>query len=399
MTAGSALHPKTVPERRYAMLTSPHADEPTICACPGCEEIVEQPADPGVTRIYHSRKCRTQARRLRREGEFAAMETVAVAPGPAPVATASSAEAIPVPAPAQASTSGRHRLAPGEFSPPLRHLRPSRLLASLRRRRPKVAVALLAIAIALVGVYLTQRSTGAAKHALPPSAAGRYFRPLLPGGTATTLLPDSRSPAAAARTGHTPRSSPKASLIATGSESTPAATRSASPHPSSSPKPSPKPSPRPSPQKPPKASPNSVLISFENGTAGGWAPTWGNITSTISTRTAYDGTHALLLQTSGNRYSAIDTTSSIQGLRTGDQVVYHIWSNGQAGGVRPFVEDGDFGVSFGQPGDTPLPSKAGWFTLTWKIPSVSSLQTIGMQVTNPGSGKLTLAVDALSWPR
>jgi hypothetical protein len=374
------------------MPTSPHADKPTICACPGCEEIVEQPADPGVTRIYHSRKCRTQARRLRREGEFAAMDTAAVTLSPDPAESPSSAAVTPVPAPAQAPASGRHRLVPGELSPPLRHPRPSRLLAPLSRRRPRAAVALLAIAIAVVGVYLTQRSTGAARHPLPPSAAGRYFGPI-PWGAATTPAPDSRSPAAAARSGHSPRPSATERLIATASA--PAATRSATPHPSSSPKPSPK----PSPQTSPKAPPNSVLISFEGGTAGGWAQTWGHITSTLSTRTAYDGTHALLLQASDNRYTAIDTTSGIQGLRTGDQVVYHIWSSGQAGGVRPFVEDGDFDVAFGQPGDTPLPSKAGWFTLRWKIPSVSGLQTIGMQVTNPGSGTLTLAVDALSWPR
>jgi hypothetical protein len=142
-----------------------------------------------------------------------------------------------------------------------------------------------------------------------------------------------------------------------------------------------------------------VLISFEGGTTDGWAQTWGHITSTVSTRTAYDGTHALLLQASDNRYTAIDTTSGIQRLRTGDQVVYHVWSSGQAGGVRPFVEDGDYGVYFGQPADTPLPAKAGWFTLKWKIPSVSGLKSIGMQVTNPGSGTLTLAVDALSWTR
>jgi hypothetical protein len=41
---------------------------------------------------------------------------------------------------------------------------------------------------------------------------------------------------------------------------------------------------------------------------------------------------------------------------------------------------------------------AGWFTLAWTIPPASSVLAIGLQVTNPGSGSLTLAVGGLSWP-
>jgi hypothetical protein len=140
------------------------------------------------------------------------------------------------------------------------------------------------------------------------------------------------------------------------------------------------------------------VISFEDGTADGWVPFWGDITGTATTKTAFAGTHSLLLTTTGDRYSAIGTTANIQRLQPGDQVIYHLWSSGQGGGVRPFVQDGGYGIHFSQSADVPLPSSAGWFTLRWTVPSVSGLRAVGMQVTNPGSGKLTLAIDALSWP-
>jgi hypothetical protein len=39
---------------------------PRICACPGCEEIVELPAGTGELPLYHSKECRYLARKLRR---------------------------------------------------------------------------------------------------------------------------------------------------------------------------------------------------------------------------------------------------------------------------------------------------------------------------------------------
>jgi hypothetical protein len=152
------------------------------------------------------------------------------------------------------------------------------------------------------------------------------------------------------------------------------------------------------PAQAPAATTNAAVISFEDGTSDGWSPFWGDVSDAASTLTAYAGAHSLMLTTSEDRYTAIGTTANIQGLKSGDEVVYHVWSSGQSGGVRPFAQDGDSGIIFGQPGDTPLPTKAGWFTLTWTVPSLSGLRGIGMQITNPGSGTLKLAVDALSWP-
>jgi hypothetical protein len=182
------------------------------------------------------------------------------------------------------------------------------------------------------------------------------------------------------------------SIAATGAPVTtgPVTTRPAAPAASSAPK------------APARTSANSsadsALISYEDGTADGWSPFWGDITGVVSTQTAYAGTHCLMLTTTGDRYSAIGTTTNLQGLKPGDEVIYHVWSSGQPGGVRPFAQDGDYDIYFGQPADTPLPARAGWFTLTWTVPSLSGLRAIGMQVTNPGSGSFRLAVDAMSWP-
>jgi hypothetical protein len=140
-----------------------------------------------------------------------------------------------------------------------------------------------------------------------------------------------------------------------------------------------------------------VLITFANGTEG-WSPFWGNITDTPVINPAFDGS-SLLLTASSDRYTAVGTTTDVAQLQPGDTVTYHVWSSGQPGSVRPFIQNDSFQEDFAGSADTPLPSSEGWFTLTWTVPATSSVKGIGMQVINPGSGSLTLAIGALSWPR
>jgi hypothetical protein len=75
-----------------------------------------------------------------------------------------------------------------------------------------------------------------------------------------------------------------------------------------------------------------------------------------------------------------------------------MWSDGVASGVRPFVQDDRFVVYFAQPDDYPLPAGPGWTTLSWPVPAVAAVHAVGLQVTNPGRGRLTIALDALEWP-
>jgi hypothetical protein len=164
----------------------------------------------------------------------------------------------------------------------------------------------------------------------------------------------------------------------------------AAPSPASSP-PSPKPSRSP---KHPGLVPRG-LISFEDG-AEGWKPLFGSIRSSPTTQVAYSGTHSLLI-TARSTYSAVGVENGLADLRPGDKVTFHIYSDGQNGGsVLPFAE------RWNQPEDladkVQLPPHRGWFTLTWIVPAVPEVDAIGIQVVHHGSGQLTLAIDALTWP-
>jgi len=123
---------------------------------------------------------------------------------------------------------------------------------------------------------------------------------------------------------------------------------------------------------------------------------YGSIRSSQSAQVAYSGSHSLRIVLRGADAAVGVENGSISQLRPGDTVTYHIWSDGQSGG-----RVGVFAETLNQPEDVaetvPLPTHRGWLTLTWTVPSVSKVDVIGVQVAHDGSGKLTLAIDALSW--
>lgn len=138
------------------------------------------------------------------------------------------------------------------------------------------------------------------------------------------------------------------------------------------------------------------LVSFEHGTDG-WHALWGGIRISPTTQVAYRGSHSLLI-TTRSAISALGVENgSVAHLRPGDKVTFHIYSYGQDASVEPFVQ---------QSADSPedvvesiqLPPRRGWSTVTWAVPAVRGIYAIGTQVTSHGSGRLTLAIDALSWP-
>ena len=137
------------------------------------------------------------------------------------------------------------------------------------------------------------------------------------------------------------------------------------------------------------------LISFENGTDG-WKPMFGSIRSAQTTQVAFSGSDSLLITARGT-YSAVGVETGLAGLRPGDKVTFHIYSDGQKGGsVLPFAERWNHPEDLAD--NVPLPSHPGWFTVTWVVPSVAQVDAIGIQVVHHGSGPLTLAIDALTWP-
>ena len=137
------------------------------------------------------------------------------------------------------------------------------------------------------------------------------------------------------------------------------------------------------------------LISFENG-ADGWKPLFGNVRSAPTTQVAYSGSHSLLI-TARSTYSAVGVENGLADLRPGDKVTFHIYAEGQHGGsVLPFAERWNRPEVLAD--KVQLPSHPGWLTVTWVVPSVPEVNAIGLQIVQHGSGPLTLAIDALTWP-
>lgn len=138
------------------------------------------------------------------------------------------------------------------------------------------------------------------------------------------------------------------------------------------------------------------LVSFEHGTDG-WRALWGGIRVSPTTQVAYSGSHSLLITTRSPISALGVDNGSVAHLRPGDKVTFHIYSYGQDASVEPFVQK-----SADSPEDVvesiQLPSRRGWSTVSWVVPPIPGIYAIGTQVTSHGSGRLTLAIDALSWP-
>jgi hypothetical protein len=417
-------------------------DQSQICACPGCDEVVVQ-SDPGNKRLYHSAECRRKARRLRhehRDADTADLLTMAATSGRpdtdlAPGAEQAAGEHAASAELASAELHGSQEL-PGSqalhdvarvseehadtdtttdpddsafWSPgggeadgfwdtdeeparqgprsPGRHRsvvsQPSRL------KRSHMAAIALTLAASAVGLGLIF-SQPAPRH---PLASDVQLHP--PGvGATQPASSSSSSPAHHARHRHSP--------AAGGTSHAPGPPATSPKPPPSSPRPSPtrsRKSPSPSPTRSPKRKKTqrvpAGLISFENG-ADGWKRTYGSIRSSQSSWVAYSGSHALKITLQGSDAAVGVANGSISHLQPGDTVTYHVYSDGQSGG-----RVGVWAQTWNQPENVaetvPLPTHPGWFTITWTVPYVSKVDLIGIQVAHQGSGKLTLAIDALSW--
>ena len=419
-------------------------DQPQICACPGCDEVVVQ-SDPGNKRLYHSAQCRRKARRLRHEhheADTADLPPVATTPGQAAADLAPAAELAAAELPGNAGLPGsaaRHEAVDGpaehfgadadddpgdsEFWNPRNgeadgfwdadqdshHKDPRspgrhRSLASQRRshasqptqlRRSHTAAIAITLAASAAGLGLIF-SQPAPRH---PLASDAQLHPI---GTQTVSSSSSPPAGHARRTRHAHHHAARGHR-ASGSSHAPRPRASTPPPPAThSPAPSPTPSrtsspPSPKPKRSPKRTPRvpSGLISFEDG-VDGWKPFFGNLHIAQTTQTAYSGSHSLWITARGT-YSGVGVDNrSVAHLQPGDTVTFHIYSDGQSGGsVLPFAE------LFPHPEDlaenVPLPTHRGWFTLTWTVPSVPHVEAIGMQVVHHGRGPLRLAIDALTW--
>jgi hypothetical protein len=325
---------------------------------------VQQSEDPYLQRLYHSPACPDRVRRareMRQQGELPA--EMALLTGPSyraadPPSSSAVLRTRVAQQPASSVPGGHPASGSRVLRPAGRAMRRATGVSPGRARNRSNAVGLIvgasvvAIAAALVSGLLAARAS--------PPAAGRSHAPAAVGQFPTFLpSPQSVAPSSGRLPSHQPAGSPQATA--------------------------------------PTPPPGSVLITFADGTDG-WSPFWGSITGTPATSPAIDGA-SLLLTASADRFTAVGTTTDVAQLTTGDTVTYHVWSSGQPGSLRPFIQTDTFVIDFAGSRDTPLPSSPGWFTLTWPVPPASSVKGIGLQVINPGTDSLTLAIGALWWPQ
>jgi hypothetical protein len=141
-------------------------------------------------------------------------------------------------------------------------------------------------------------------------------------------------------------------------------------------------------------------ISF--GTGGpdddGWSRMWGDIDVAVTAEHSYDGRYALALTASGRKdNSAVGTPDGARVLHTGSTVVFHLWTDARCGAAlyQPFVQDAAYTAHPAAP-ERPLPCHPGWTTLTWTVPPVPSVHSVGLQLTTHGPAARVL-LDAVRW--
>jgi transcriptional regulator with XRE-family HTH domain len=148
----------------------------------------------------------------------------------------------------------------------------------------------------------------------------------------------------------------------------------------------------------PRPDPSSrTRYSFEETTAP-WGIFWqGNeLTPSITSQIAYDGSHALKLQVHPSSTPPAFGTTHIGGLRPGSMVTFHVWYGGQGHGrLLPFVQNTTYGTDWSHSPPLTL-SDAGWITYTWEVPAVP-LRAIAFQLDTMGSETLIIALDAIAW--
>ncbi|MGW1562522.1 hypothetical protein ACWCQ1_39300 [Streptomyces sp. NPDC002144] len=136
----------------------------------------------------------------------------------------------------------------------------------------------------------------------------------------------------------------------------------------------------------------SVTVGFEDGTSDNWSGFYGGANPVVTADVAYEGSHALRFSLSSSGHSAVGTSSNLGAVRAGSTVTYHVYAAQSATTVTPFVRDKNYTATMA--GSVAL-TQGQWTTITWTVPSVSSVGAIGLDAS---SGTGTVTIDALTWP-
>jgi hypothetical protein len=140
----------------------------------------------------------------------------------------------------------------------------------------------------------------------------------------------------------------------------------------------------------------AARIDFEDGSADGFAVSWGSTLSVAAeTGTAYSGARGLALTVSGNGYPATATGTGLTGLGAGSTVTEHVWAPAGVGAsVSPMYFDSHWNVSVLSAHSL----QAGWNTVTFAIPpAAAGVNRVGLQVNDSGGWAGRLVLDDLGW--
>lgn len=135
---------------------------------------------------------------------------------------------------------------------------------------------------------------------------------------------------------------------------------------------------------------------FENGTAQGWYPSWGQVSVANTTSEAHTGTHGLAidLHPSGADWPGVETAFP-SGLASGKQVTYWLYepSGSTLQSVQPYVAD----LSWNDVMVAPVALEPGWNEVSWTVPSVNGVDAVGMEINNGNGWNGQLVLDSVSW--
>ncbi len=139
-----------------------------------------------------------------------------------------------------------------------------------------------------------------------------------------------------------------------------------------------------------------------------WSVLYGdNLTTAVSDRMAYQGTHSFVVTitaaTAREGHSAVGTTHDLEGLRPGMPVTMYVWThNPDAASMRFFVRnsasDPVWAPETPRPGaELPFPQAPGWSPVTWTVPQVDVVYAIGIEVYTKYDDPFQFFVDNVDW--
>ena len=139
----------------------------------------------------------------------------------------------------------------------------------------------------------------------------------------------------------------------------------------------------------------AARFDFEDGSTQGWGVSWGSTLSVSNEAgTAYSGSHGLALDVSGSGYPATGVSANLSGVGPGATVSYRVWAPaGVSAGLAPMVFDSNWNV-------TVLSAQQlapGWNTVTFTIPAVNGVRTLGLQVNDGTNWQGRLVLDDVTW--